>query len=638
MQLIDPSGLYGVGMQESYQNALWTPERIAKVRAEDQEEQTRLRNMAEWDRLALQNDSTRQGISDLYNPQTKTIPGAPRMDPATFERPKAQQQAQQQAQYQQQMQERQSMPQTVQQQTAPGRPAAPDRTVTLPYENRGDYGRILAEQQHAKMIMDAYGPTASAAVTAGNNELRQSIAKSIRNTGNPSLIPFAEVLESAEFTKDGKYLTTAGDMLKMAETNPSMFKTFNTNVEALKALDENLPMVYQGTLGKAMQFEKFAEPKQEKNVQILPEEDLPISDGDSMREWVKASKKDFANPGVYRDAMKVAESYDAKSAKEKRLYRDSLAIRKGIDGQIYTVGTKTKAAPAAQFKVEIGTGGSKEFDPDRQIRQVALDKTGTKDLQANKDAVYKKLIDYYDGDRTLAAEGLNVMERNASRGQREKIATDAAIAAKESVNNVLIPAIEEWGKERNFSSEREKVAALVNKDTQGLLAKSKNEIENFFATQGLSTAGTKYAVAAFDAIRQVNTAVSGGRGGAQKSLDLEHKFFSPSNSISQLKGVAEMELEAVKQSEKAYGFHPLPKTKAERERDAAEASAKKGSEKFSDPNSSNPRRKEAVNVVADLAKYAGATDSKKQEMMKFYKAKKWTDAELQKLTREAGWH
>lgn len=208
--------------------------------------------------------------------------------------------------------------------------------------------------------------------------------------------------------------------------------------------------------------------------------------------------------------------------------------------------------------------GKTDKGASRQIKQGFLDKVTPKNYQANMDRVYKELMRYYNGDEAKATEAMQTLERNGNMGQAERRMASAAIAAKHSLQNVFIPTMEKWVKSRNFASDRRALASLAS--SQGsIVDKGMNWLQNWATEQRLSPEGRAYAVAAFDAIRQVNQAITT-RGGAQKSLDWEHSFFSPSSSADQLRAVARIELDSVKQAEAAYGRRTIPERTAPEEK------------------------------------------------------------------------
>ena len=261
----------------------------------------------------------------------------------------------------------------------------------------------------------------------------------------------------------------------------------------------------------------------------------------------------------------------------------------------------------------------------RQIKMGAFDKTTPKNYAANQDKVYAALLDRYKGDEGLATEALQTMERNSHIGQSERRMASAAIAARNSLENVFIPTLNRWVKSRNFSSDRRALESLSR--AQGsILDKGRNWLENWVTEQRLSPEGRAYAVAAFDAIRQVNQAVST-RGGAQKSLDWEHNFFSPSSSAAQLRAVADIELDAVRQAEAAYGFRKLPAVPGEAQ----------GKQPRGDRESVNPQRRQYQQIVDYMRAMSGKSQAEKNAIWDKYKAGGWSIQELANMAREAGW-
>ena len=219
--------------------------------------------------------------------------------------------------------------------------------------------------------------------------------------------------------------------------------------------------------------------------------------------------------------------------------------------------------------------GAGEIKPnastDRQVKQGYYDKMPAKSIQQNKDGVHAQLLEYYKDDPdkdSKVTEAEQVMERNSGITAQEKKMGSAALAARSSIDKVLIPKMEAWIKSRQFDVDRKKLGGLIRSST--ITDKGRSWFENWVQEQRLSPEGRAYAVAAFDAIRQVNQSVAT-RGGAQKSLDLEHQFFNPASSAQQLRVTAETEREIVDTAASTYGIRPLPK----RASDEAKEEAKK---------------------------------------------------------------
>jgi hypothetical protein len=406
----------------------------------------------------------------------------------------------------------------------------------------------------------------------------QSTMKRERNTtplGQPG--SYGEVVAQQEYMKERRALEEAQtaewdnqvkradehtkkilDAMKVSQLSPEMqastIRSLNNYYQKFR--DAGNPLM-PPDIPEGAEFGKVATEKKEK-ADVFS---LTNVSGDDIRKWVKDNNDDIT-PVAKKQALFEANLLD----KQGKMYRAS--FEPSFDGEKFTsFKSREKALPAQAIKVMVGgdssgSGGSRSDGKvtkhaTRQINTGAYDKVPGKQVQANKADVETALIEKYNGNMDKVYEAQQIMERNATMTAAEKRMGSAAIAAVNSIDNVFIPTMEQFIKSRNFASDRKKLSNLATAQTGSIADKTRNWIDNWVVEQQLSPEAAAYAVAAFDTIRQVNQAVTT-RGGAQKSLDQEHIFFSPTSSAAQLREVARIERDSVKSSVDAYGVRKLP--------------------------------------------------------------------------------
>lgn len=222
-------------------------------------------------------------------------------------------------------------------------------TETLPFEAKS-YGELMAMQQHAKNVSDAYGPMLTSAFNAQNASAMQAIAERFKKTGNPMLMQAADMISGIKFTGKDEFEVPVD--LSTPEAKKSMFDKFQEFYKAAGVSDPSMiadgwyNMTFKGSLA-----DKTLYPQKATRV------DKPVKAGaDKTKvEFAIATDKDkkglLARPDITPEVKEAIASVKPDPKK-------SIKLGDKVDGKFTS--SDITSQPVTNVSVIGGTGGGAE--------------------------------------------------------------------------------------------------------------------------------------------------------------------------------------------------------------------------------------------------------------------------------------
>ena len=620
MSIIDPSRIFNVSQSDVVDNDIPSLQAVDRVRMEQ------AREIEDAQRKRAQAQAFRQERLRIANQQQQG-----QQQPANaFARPQGQ---------------------------MPPQQAPPQQQPMLQ-----NYGQLEAQdavkaQQiaEAKDVMGFYTPTIEAAKAMGEegNAYKDAIAAALVNTGNPYLAQTGELLKKAKFNADGETVIMGADIKAMP---PEQRKNwgFTGNPESLGDRDT---VHFKGSKGQTRVVDIKREPSEKSTKTETFETGLTDLTGESMNEWVKANKDKFANPEVYADAKAQADRLASRSAKEKKIYRESVKIKRDSDGKIVGFTPVEKNAPAQIIKIESG-GGTPGAGSGKVV---AWD---------SKDGIFGGLVKSENGVKKIQDKiiiGMQALAKN--RNTRFYMGKYGAQQDEEFKNRIydymtshdISPDALEDAKAASAALTEQKKRQAQFQQNAGVAERGFKQLEALRTQGDISTnaipllnqtvnllkdwTGDEYPGAAqgimtetlMDYAKVVSgqTSVAGVTAHAQKMAESLLKL--KDNPVQFQKKIAEYrKLMQSRLSEQGKVVQALRSAAGMSPSEDRKEESAPAPDKFSDPSSSNPRRKAAVGVVSALGKVTG--QKARDKAIDYYLSNGWKAEELKQMTREAGWH
>ena len=440
--------------------------------------------------------------------------------------------------------------------------------------------------EQSQTIVAPFSAAINAAAANYNDDMRKSVADKLaevaKQTGNPYIDMQAKLYGALKFDSANNVASMQMDD-KPDQSNYTSQKQYEADMRTYdskykvarklaKTQDEADMIDSYYNSGQAVIFSRKKDeglstknPKEtvEKNP-IVKDSILPEMNGEAVRKWAAEHKSEFVSDGVYRNALTIADRLESMNLKDKRIYKESLKFSQGSDGKIYAISGMEKPAPGPVVKNIFPTpGASDKKEQATSLAQTTIhqgfypDVTG-KEKGALTLETEKALKEHYDGDNKKTYDAMRILSENTKRGATIRRLKDSADLAIDTIEGPLTTALNQWTSSRDFVDDQKKLKGMP----RGLFSKSESEVEAWMEKQKMSPELLQYTAATFGAIRQINSAVSP-RAGAQKSLDMEHVFWSPVQSSEGLNMVKNSFLKEVGSAQKAYGIRPLPLTRSE---------------------------------------------------------------------------